>query len=98
MPLDQRKRLEHGIMDVRGHLGALLRTDALTALGRKLLDESPRPGSEDKEESDKDDRHRHKAIASGLKGVVRCRECSDSRDQEACAEHKAHDRGDIWTP
>ena len=45
--LHERERLEHGIVQVRGDLGALVGTDPLPPLADELVHQRPQPGSDD---------------------------------------------------
>src|SRR6185436_6620011 len=48
--LDQRQRLQHGVVDALGHLGALVRADAGGALGVALERKPPEQGPADEHE------------------------------------------------
>ena len=43
-PLHERERLQHGVVEVRGDLGALVGTDALAPLADELVHQLPHPG------------------------------------------------------
>ena len=63
-PLHERQRLEHGVVQVRGDLGALVGTDALAPLGDELVHQLPQPGPEDQREPDEHDRRADDAALS----------------------------------
>ncbi len=56
LALDQRERLQHGVVQVRRHLGALFGSDALAPLLRQLARHAPDPWCEDQRQPG--DRHR----------------------------------------
>ena len=54
VPLDQRQRLEHGVVDARRHVGSLLAADPRGALGVALDGKPPDPGPADQEQRARD--------------------------------------------
>ena len=54
LPLDERERLEHGVVHAGRHLGPLLRADAGGPLGVPLDGEPPGPRAEHEQERDRD--------------------------------------------
>ena len=69
LALDERERLQHRVVDARGHLGALLRADPNRALGVPLRGEPPRPRAEDEHERDRDRARLEDGIAADAAGV-----------------------------
>ncbi len=50
--LDERERLQHGVVQMRGDVGALVGTDSFAALGDELVHELPQSGAEDQRDPD----------------------------------------------
>ena len=63
--LNHRQRLEHRVVQVRRHLGALLRADPLGALGRERAHEADDPGGEDHAEHHDHGEHREQHVPGG---------------------------------
>ena len=61
--LDEGEGLEHGVVEMGGHLGALLLPDALASFVGKLSGESPCPRT--REDSEAHDRHGHREDDAG---------------------------------
>ena len=89
LALDQRQRLQHRVVEVRGDLGALLRADARGALGGQAADEAPPERSEDERDGGDHDEHGQREIAEAGQDAVRVQEqqrgADDQRDAEAAA-------------
>ena len=71
--LHERERLQHRVVQVRRHLGALLRADALLALGGQRAHEPDGPRREDDPEHDGHDEHGEDDVARGGQRVRRRR-------------------------
>ena len=71
--LDERERLQHGVVQVRGDLGALLRADARGALGGQAAHEPDPPRREDDRDRDQHDRDRQDHVASRRQRIVEAR-------------------------
>ena len=67
--LDERKRLENRVVDVRGHLGALLRADALGALGGEVAAEAPPERRQDERQGEDHDHDREDRVAERVEGA-----------------------------
>ena len=69
--LHERERLEHRVVQVRGDLGALLRADALGALGVERAHEAHDPRREDHAERERDDERDEQHVERGADEVRR---------------------------
>ena len=82
-PLHQRERLQHRVVQVRGHLGALLRADALGALGGQRAHQAHDPGREDHAEHDRDDERGEQHVARGAQRAGGLQEREAARRRRA---------------
>ena len=90
LALDERERLEDGVVHARGDLGSLLRADAARALGVALLRGAPEPRPDDEEEpgGERGRREQRAALA----------DVAAARQQDDRAEREEHDPGDTLLP
>ncbi len=85
--LDQRERLQHRIVEVRGEGGALLAADALTSLFGQLRRHADPPRSGDQRDADERDGDGLEAVAQRREiGGRECRRAAD-HDQDCSYEH-----------
>ena len=85
LALDERERLQDGVVHARGHLGPLLRADPGRALGVALGREPPGPGAEHEQERDRDAARLEHGVALGAAGVP-----VDEHDHAAGHQREAH--------
>ncbi len=89
--LDQRERLQHRVVQVRPHVGALLGANALGALGREAARQAPPGGSEDQGDRDQHGERREHRLARGPHRAVGPQEGEPAgehqRDAEPAAAH-----------
>ena len=89
--LHERERLQHRVVEVRGHLGALLRADALRALGGQRAHEPERPRREDDPEHDGHHEHGEDDVARGGQRVVGGEEDDAGGDHQRRADAVARE-------
>ena len=70
LALDERERLQDGVVDASRHLGPLLRADAARSLGVPLGGEPPGPGPEHEEECDRDGARLERRVAAVRRRVL----------------------------
>jgi hypothetical protein len=91
--LDEGERLKHRVVQVGSHLGALLRADALGALGRQRPRQPPPERGEDEAEGGDRDECRQRHVAQTGEGAVGVEEeepgAHDEGDAEAAAVERA---------
>ena len=91
--LDERQRLEHRVVQVGGHLGALLGADALAALGGQRAREAQDPRGEDDRQHGRDDQDGEHDVAGGAQRAGRGEEDQPGGDDER--DPQAGARGDL---
>ena len=79
-------------MQVRGHLGPLVGTDALAPLLHERRPQPPEPRAEHQPEPTEDHRHREEALAEGAERTLRGQERAHSGDDERAADDDPQDR------
>ena len=86
--LDQRQRLQHRVVQVGGHVGALLGAHPLGALGAEVVDQAhrPRPDHDRQAHQAEEARDRHRHREGGLAG-------GDGEDDQR-GDDQAEPRGD----
>ena len=84
--LDERQRLKHRVVDVRGHLGALLRADPLSALGGEVAAEAPPERRQDEPEGQDHDHDREDRVAERIEGARERKDDERRPADEGCAE------------
>ena len=98
LALHQRERLQHGVVQVRGELGALLRAHALGALVGEPAHEPDPPRREDQRARHEHDDDRQQHVARGRERVVEVEEQQRRADHERDAERGAPERAAAPTP
>ena len=86
--LDHREGLQHGVVEVRGHLGALVGADALAALLHERVPQAPQPRPEDQREPAEDHGDRDRPWPNARERALRGEERGDARDDERAADRR----------
>ena len=81
--LDHREGLQHRVVQVRGHLGALVGADALAALLDERVPEAPQPRPEDQAEPAEDHGDREEPLPDGPERTLRREERADAARRRA---------------
>jgi hypothetical protein len=87
VPLDERERLQHRVVQVGRHLGALLGADALPALHAEIAPQPHDPRPEEQRHADASREHGEAELADD-------RQHTAAREEQGQAEHEQHTADD----